>query len=153
LTTTPGTQELLRIHEAVKLVNELGNFTGVLDAVRRLVKIKVMPINDGHVRCQDCERMFGQVISHNDAQGYACPIMKLSQAIDIYDDWVAKMTIPTDLADEPKTFIADCAWCEGKDLLTFVTGDMYGVITGPCPTSDCEATLNLLLEAPEPVSA
>jgi hypothetical protein len=121
--------------------------TAVIEAARRLVAIKIRPVNDGMIRCQDCERSFRQVQGHFEADGYVCPISTLAEAIDAYDS-VDVRPVDDQEAGE-RTFIANCGWCGGKELLAVVTSEEDGRITGPCPTESCAATL---IEVSETVS-
>ena len=125
--------------------------TAVIEAARRLVAIKIRPINDDLIRCQDCERSFRQLQGHFEVDGYVCPISTLAEAIDAHDSVDVRPTHDQEADD--RTFIANCGWCGGKELLAVATSEENGRITGPCTTKSCDATLESKLEIPETVSA
>ena len=79
--------------------------TAVIEAARRLVAIKIRPINDGLIRCQDCERSFRQVQGHFEVDGYVCPISTLAEAIDAHDSVDVRPTHDQEADD--RTFIAN----------------------------------------------
>jgi hypothetical protein len=129
--------------------------TAVIEAARRLVAIKIRPVNDGQIRCQDCERSFRQVIGHFEAGGYICPISTLAEAVDTYDSPTPTIVDESPTPDQEvgeRTFMANCGWCGGKGLFAIATSEEDDRVTGPCPTESCAATLEFKLEIPETVS-
>ena len=119
--------------------------TAVIEAARKLIAIKIRPVNNGMIRCQDCERSFRQVQGHFEANGYVCPLSTLAEAIDAHDS-VDVRPVDDQEADD-RTFIANCGWCGGKELLAVATSEEEDRITGPCPTESCAATLVKVSEA------
>lgn len=115
----------------------------LIKAARFISAVKITPIRYGEIRCRDCEGSFGQLRGHYDVDGYVCPIASLVDAITLYDESVS----PAEPLEA--SFVADCAWCGNKQLLTTITETTEDLVSGPCPTEDCAATLTTTPESLE----